>query len=368
MKITPYLLYSSALLVLFLGLFPTFSYPCSNLSLKNQNQSFHAQNYDWDVDTGLVIFNPSSKIKKGIGPQPAEWVSKYSSITFNQYGYEFPIGGMNDQGLVVGVMWLNETRFSTGESDKPLIEPLQWVQYQLDNFATIEDVKTHVYDIEIRPVFGAASPLHFLVSDKKGKSCVVTLKDGQTTIYVDETLPFPVLTNTPYDECALLAANYAGLGGERAIPQSYGSVDRFVRASSFTKAFDTKEATALDVIDYLDRLSQPNYTVWSIAYNKKDLAIHFKTNQNKNVRSIAFSNFENDCAEGAMFIDMNASGSGNLAGSFTKLTSEDNLNLVRTSMAETTRIGMVPEKMLYNLAGYPFTLKCEEQVPLTSGK
>ena len=33
------------------------------------------------------------------------WVSKYGSITFNQYGKEFPTGGMNETGLVVELMW-----------------------------------------------------------------------------------------------------------------------------------------------------------------------------------------------------------------------------------------------------------------------
>jgi choloylglycine hydrolase len=28
------------------------------------------------------------------------WISKYGSITFNQYGREFPTGGMNEKGLV----------------------------------------------------------------------------------------------------------------------------------------------------------------------------------------------------------------------------------------------------------------------------
>ena len=32
---------------------------------------------------------------------PASWVSKYGSVTFNQYGRELPTGGMNEAGLVV---------------------------------------------------------------------------------------------------------------------------------------------------------------------------------------------------------------------------------------------------------------------------
>ena len=36
--------------------------------------------------------------------KPIEWISKYGSISFNQFGAEFPYGGINEEGLVVEIM------------------------------------------------------------------------------------------------------------------------------------------------------------------------------------------------------------------------------------------------------------------------
>ena len=67
------------------------------------------------------------------------WVSKYGSITFNQYGKEFPTGGMNEKGLVVELMWLDETRYPEPDQ-RGVLNVLQWIQYQLDNSQTIDEV------------------------------------------------------------------------------------------------------------------------------------------------------------------------------------------------------------------------------------
>jgi Penicillin V acylase and related amidases len=43
--------------------------------------------------------------------KPIEWISKYGSITFNQSGREFPHGGINEKGLVIEQMWLDEAAY-----------------------------------------------------------------------------------------------------------------------------------------------------------------------------------------------------------------------------------------------------------------
>ena len=56
---------------------------------------------------------------------------------------------------------------------------------------------------------------------------------------------------------------------------------------------------------------------------------------------------------------------GSIAESFQTITGERNLELLQTSMDQTTRIDFVPEKMLIQLAGYPFTLECKSEIQLT---
>jgi len=90
------------------------SLACTTFCLKNRGEVLFGGNYDWMIGDGLVFVN-----KRGVAKQAtveesehqAQWVSKYGSVTFNQYGRENPMGGMNEAGLVVEVMWLAETEY-----------------------------------------------------------------------------------------------------------------------------------------------------------------------------------------------------------------------------------------------------------------
>jgi penicillin V acylase-like amidase (Ntn superfamily) len=107
-------------LILFLFLSLIHSGPsleaCSTFVLKSGKNLVFGRNYDWAIGFGLVIVNKRNLVKRsnlnsGASANSLQWTSKYGSITFNQYGKEFPMGGMNEAGLVVEVMWLEETRF-----------------------------------------------------------------------------------------------------------------------------------------------------------------------------------------------------------------------------------------------------------------
>jgi choloylglycine hydrolase len=125
------------------------------------------RNYDWDVDDGLIMVNKRGVAKVAAqGGQngadtPARWESEYGSVTFNQYGREFPTGGMNEKGLVVELMWLDETKYPPPDS-RPSVSVLEWIQYQLDRRATVEEVLAHADEIRI----AGRVPLHYLVADR----------------------------------------------------------------------------------------------------------------------------------------------------------------------------------------------------------
>jgi hypothetical protein len=79
-----------------------------------QEGLFAGKNYDWHLDYGLLIVNKKGITKRAILLDPtdkaAEWVSRYGSVTFNQYGREMPNGGINEAGLVVETLMLPGTQ------------------------------------------------------------------------------------------------------------------------------------------------------------------------------------------------------------------------------------------------------------------
>ena len=105
-------------------------YPCSAIVLKNENQILLAKNFDWTYHDGIIIKNLRSISKTAYYThqgEPAQWTSKYGSITFNQNGKEMPYGGMNEKGLVVEMLWLDLTKYNINEEKKYLNEP-EWIQ------------------------------------------------------------------------------------------------------------------------------------------------------------------------------------------------------------------------------------------------
>src|SRR5262245_52821757 len=119
----------SALVILALAV-PDLAPPstaCTTFCLSDGRNVVFGRNYDWDFGDALLMVNkrgvtkvsafgapgsdPAGRIaERGPGGRaaagsrsgetPARWVSKYGSVTFNQYGREFPTGGMNEKGLV----------------------------------------------------------------------------------------------------------------------------------------------------------------------------------------------------------------------------------------------------------------------------
>ncbi|MCH8331107.1 MAG: linear amide C-N hydrolase [Bacteroidetes bacterium] len=171
---------------------------CTTFCLSQEGGFVFGRNYDWHLGHGLVIVNKKGIQKRSFTfypEEPVDWVSKYGSVTFNQFGREFPLGGMNEKGLVVEVMWLEETVYQ-GKDDRPVMNELQWVQYQLDNFKSVKEVLKELENIRIGQTY---TPIHYLVADSKGIVASIEHIKGETVIHTGDDLPVPVLTNDTYD-------------------------------------------------------------------------------------------------------------------------------------------------------------------------
>ncbi len=94
------------------------AWACTTFNLQGKGFNLVGHNYDWPLGNGLVFINKSGKSKVAMlasknednfKGQPAQWTSKYGSVTFNQYGCDLAHGGMNEAGLVIEAMALYDT-------------------------------------------------------------------------------------------------------------------------------------------------------------------------------------------------------------------------------------------------------------------
>ncbi|MCD6376636.1 MAG: hypothetical protein J7L94_13990 [Caldisericaceae bacterium] len=88
-------------------------YACTIFVLKRDGKVLLAKNLDWFIDDGFIVVNKRGVKKVAFemnDGDPVKWESRYGSITFNQFGKEFPLGGMNEEGLVI-----EETSYSLSQ-------------------------------------------------------------------------------------------------------------------------------------------------------------------------------------------------------------------------------------------------------------
>jgi penicillin V acylase-like amidase (Ntn superfamily) len=224
---------------------------CTTFVIRDGGELVLGKNLDWIAGAGLVIVNKRGLAKEGLsnpGEPAAQWVSKYGSITFNQVGRELPYGGMNEAGLVIEQMMLEETVYPEPD-ERASIGECQWIQFQLGNFATVAEVIESDSLVRISP---ASTPLHFLVLDACG----------------------------------------------------YISLQRFLVAAAMIDEFGNSEDR--DIVGYsfgvLDRVSQGPFTKWSIVYDIPNMRIHFKTSTSPSVKVVEVGDFDYTCASPSMAV------------------------------------------------------------------
>src|SRR5690606_9913051 len=85
---------------------------CSAVLFSNGDHYVAGRNYDWHLGHGMVMVNKRDMAKQALSfDNPAKWISRYGSVTLNQYGRELPCEGMNEKGLSISMLWLDETKY-----------------------------------------------------------------------------------------------------------------------------------------------------------------------------------------------------------------------------------------------------------------
>lgn len=198
------------------------------------------RNMDWFEDMGTNLWSlPRGVERNGLaGKNSVKWASKYGSLVAT--GYDIGVcDGINEVRLVVNALWLDESDFGKRDETMAGLSISLWPQYYLDNFKTVaEAVKaTKSGRYQLVPVtFGqtmkVSSTIHLSLSDRTGDSAIIEFVDGKPVVHHGKQ--YTVMTNSPtFDKQLANAKHYQGLGGDKPLPGSTDSTDRFVRAAYY---------------------------------------------------------------------------------------------------------------------------------------
>ena len=352
-------LLSLTLPILLICLIPQTSHPCTIFCLDKGDQLVVGKNFDWFVGYRIATINKRGVSKTAMTHpnmndyQPVSWTSKFGSVTFSIVNCETTPEGMNEAGLVVHALLDMSTEYPLPDS-RPYIGSGQWVQYQLDNFSTVEQVIENNSKLRIIPT--RKPKCHYFVCDRRGNCAIIEFIGGKMVCYTKEKMPVKVLTDeSTYAESVAFLKEHVGWGGQLSIQPLTGSVYRFVNAADMVRNYDPK--TSKPAVDFafnvLTKVAQ-GITFDRIVYDMQNLRVYFNTIEKKNIRYVDLKSFDFSCKTPRKVFYMDDEVTGDVTNKFADYNYQTNRERMEKELN-------LPKDELDRISRYPESTICTEK-------
>ncbi|MGB0453274.1 MAG: linear amide C-N hydrolase [Bacteriovoracaceae bacterium] len=338
---------------------PGFS--CSSFMVEKNNELAIGKSYDWYMGHGLLVVNKRNVAKMTLGIKPGDkpttWVSKYGSVTFNQYGVEFPNGGMNEKGLTIEILWLDSSKYPDVDK-RATINEVQWIQYQLDNYESVSEVITNAKKLRLSSVY---ANVHYLVCEKSSRCAVFEWIKGKLVISDNVR----GITNDTYADSAKFRKNFVGFGGNNPIPTSMGSKNRFVRISHYSQnANKTTDSVEKIAWDSLQSVKTFNFltgyaSYWNIVYSPTKDKLGFLHFWGKKVYELDLNTLDYSCLTPRQTFDLELNYfDSSISENFKEYDRKMNERMLQRSLGPIQ--SKLPPGAMQKLVEVPEAFKCME--------
>ncbi len=307
---------------------------CSSFMLKTNSEHIFGHNLDIGGHMpGMVFINNRGVQKNGqtwkqltaveFNTEPGiSWISNYGSVTFNAFGRDLPDGGMNEKGLFVWEM-SGVTTFDT-VSNRPRLFMAQWIQYQLDNYSSVQEVLNNL------PTIGLDGwNWQFFIADKQGETAGIEFIDGAAIVNTKSNMPIPLMCNGRYTDDLSFISEFDGFGGNIEIDLTNKHIPGIVKGAKMIDDYNGSET----IVDYgfniLEHISG-KVSKWAIIFDVKNRTAYFRTAKYSNIKSFSIDSFDfsNTTAEKILDIQ-NANLSGDVLTEFIDFNDDDNYQLAK---------------------------------------
>ncbi|MCU0292465.1 MAG: hypothetical protein MUF10_10845 [Thermoanaerobaculaceae bacterium] len=298
---------------------------CSTVKLQHGDALVYGHNLNANgVDVpGLVFVNKRAVFKRGrswrelidknqANPSSLRWIARHGSVTFNTFGKDLPDGGMNEAGLYIWEMGLgNEEVVYPRSESLPKINQMNWMQYVLDNHATLDEALKSVSEVELD-----GWGWHFFVGDATGDCASIDFVAGKVVIHRGATMPVPGLFNALYDREVEVARYFKGFGGLYEPNLDDREVPRFVKTAVMLRDYPPTEDAVAYGFRILDQLTVRETPDWSVIFDARRGGVHFKTSRNPGVKSFSMKSLDFSNRTPVMVLDMEIQAGGDVTGAF----------------------------------------------------
>lgn len=334
---------SFVLISLFLGFIFHFNEAkaCTRVVYQGPNGTIiTARSMDWkdEIPANIWVLPRGIERNGEVGTSSIQWKSKYGSVVTSSWDI-VSSDGMNEKGLVGNLLWLVESTYPKFEKDKEVqgLSISLWLQYVLDNFATVEEA-VHALSKEEFVIVSADIPgttkfasVHLSISDKTGDNAIFEYIDGKLVIHHDRS--YVTMTNSPiFEEQLAINAYWKNIPGTIMLPGTNRASDRFVRASYYIDAIPQTDNTRTALASVFSVIrncsvplgisseSEPNIssTRWRTVADQKNLVYYFDNVVNPNVVWVEFSklDFSENAKVKKLGLDKNQNYAGESSESF----------------------------------------------------
>ena len=284
---------------------------------------------------GMIVTNKRGVAKEGLSwnrlvseeviKEPKiKWTSRYGSVSFNLLGIDMPCYGVNEKGLFIVELYLDKA-YSTNIDGRANMWWAQWIQYQLDNYASVKEVIKALKSAPVIDWWPNYSGSHFFVSDKNGATAAIELIDGKYVVSENGKMPVLVLCNGKYQEDLTALRQYAGFGGTANFTiNTQDWKNRFCNVAHLLRNYQAAQQ-AVNPVEYSWNVLNDNYPgIWQFVYDVNNGALQFRSDQGRGIKELDMSAIDFSYKTPIMYLDIHADFSGKALPRFSKLTPEVN--------------------------------------------
>lgn len=300
-----------ALIIFSILLAETAAMACSRFTYTGpDNTVVTGRAMDWVEDMKTDLWALPAGISRSGSKEnnSVEWTSKFGSVIASGYNIG-TTDGINTEGLNANLLYLSTTNYGKPLSERQNISIVNWAQYILDNYATVEeavrDFGQDKFNMTAQLLPNGDYPtVHLSISDPLGDNAIFEYIDGRLVTYHDKK--YKVMTNEPtFDKQLVLNDYWQNLKGS-FLPGTDEPEDRFARATYYIenapKTSDERKSIAA-VFSIIRNVSQPittqalgrpnvSPTIWRSVADLKNKRYYFENTDRPNVFWVDLSKLE----------------------------------------------------------------------------
>lgn len=314
---------------------------CTGIKLIAKNEeAVHGRTLEFGVDVEIsLVVVPRAHPFKGTLPEGTaglSYTTKYATVGTIAYGNMAVMDGINEKGLSAGIFYFPgfaDYTAVTHENQSKALAPVEFVNWILTQFATLEEVKKALSDVVIVPTVSKAwgttpPPFHYIVYEKNGNALVIEPINGKLVTYDN---PLGAFSNSPtFDWHMTNLRNYINLtpwnvkpvtfrgltfapfgqgSGMVGLPGDFTPPSRFVRAAIFSStALPSENAEdsvwqAFHILNQFDipiglarvkegGITYTDSTLFTCVRDPNTLKYYFKSYANQSVKVIDLNKFD----------------------------------------------------------------------------